>query len=112
MSGTAGPGFVPVARIEEVPPGTMLGVTSPDGERICLANCGGEILAVTDECPHQGFQLSVGELSPDGEIECVWHGARFDCRTGAVRNGPADAPLTVYEVRVEEGRIMLGPARS
>lgn len=112
MSGTAGQGFVPVASVEDLPVGTMLGVTTPNGERVCLANCGGEIRAVTDECPHQGFQLSVGELSPDGEIECVWHGARFDCRTGAVRSGPADAPLTVYEVRVEDGRIMLGPVRS
>lgn len=102
-------GFVRVARVSDVPPGTLLGVTTPSGDRVCLANCGGEIRAVGDECPHQGFALSAGELSATGEIECVWHGARFDCRTGEPTRGPADSPLDRYDVRLENGLVLVGP---
>ena len=37
--------------------------------------------------------------SSDGTIECAWHGARFDRRTGDVRRHPATDPLAVFEVR-------------
>ena len=107
MSGTRA--FVRVASLSQLPAGSLLGVTGPSGERVCLVNCSGEIRAVGDECPHQGFALSAGELLPDGEIECVWHGARFDCQTGEPTRGPADSPLDRYEVRVENGGVMLGP---
>lgn len=108
MSGSRA--FVRVASLSQLPKGSLLGVTGPAGERVCLVNCDGEIRAVGDECPHQGFALSAGELLPDGEIECVWHGARFDSRSGEPTRGPADSPLERYEVRVEHGGVLLGPA--
>ena len=101
-------GFARVAAVGDVPAGGMLGVVTPAGARVCLVNVAGELRAVGDECPHQGFQLSVGELSPDGTIECVWHGARFDCRSGAVLRGPAEEALTRYAVRVENGEVYVG----
>ena len=33
-------------------------------------------------CTHAEFLLSDGTLRNDGTLECAWHGARFDCRTG------------------------------
>jgi 3-phenylpropionate/trans-cinnamate dioxygenase ferredoxin subunit len=101
-------GFARVATLAEVPVGTMLGVATPGGTRVCLVNDRGAVRAVEDECPHQGFQLSAGELSPDGTIECVWHGARFDCRTGAVLRGPAEEALVRYQVRVDGGDVYVG----
>jgi 3-phenylpropionate/trans-cinnamate dioxygenase ferredoxin component len=83
-------------------------VTLPDGTPVCLYNRGGEIGAVGNVCTHAEFAMSDGVLRPDGTIECVWHGARFDCRTGAVRRHPATDPLPVFEVRVEQGRILVG----
>jgi 3-phenylpropionate/trans-cinnamate dioxygenase ferredoxin subunit len=106
---SAASAFVRVASVSQVPAGTLLGVTAPTGERVCLVNCAGDIRAVGDECPHQGFALSAGELLPDGEIECVWHGARFDCKTGEPTRGPANSPLERYAVRVENGGVLLGP---
>ena len=102
-------GFVRVASVAQLPAGTLLGVTGARGERVCLVSCGGVIRAVGDECPHQGFSLSAGELTAGGELECVWHGARFDCKTGEPTRGPADSPLQRYEVRVENGGVLLGP---
>ena len=103
------PEFEFLAEVDEVPEGGLLRVERSDGEAICLANVGGEILAVSDTCTHQDFPMSSGALLPDGTIECAWHGARFDCRTGAVRFPPADEPLPVYDVRVADGKIYVGP---
>ena len=105
----AGDGFARVASLRELPAGRLLGVTLPDGERVCLMNDEGAVRAVGDECPHQGFALSSGELLGNGTIECVWHGARFDCRSGAVVRGPAEQPLALYETRVVDDDVFVGP---
>jgi 3-phenylpropionate/trans-cinnamate dioxygenase ferredoxin component len=107
--------YADVAATAELPEGELLGVTLPDGTPVCLYNRDGEIGAVGDVCTHAEFAMSDGVLRPDGTIECVWHGARFDCRTGAVRRHPATEPLPVFDVRVEHGRVLVGreqtPAR-
>jgi nitrite reductase/ring-hydroxylating ferredoxin subunit len=97
-----------VARIEDVPPDDLLGVETARGERICLVNCGGEVLALADNCTHQEFPMSSGVVLGGCVIECAWHGARFDCRTGRVLKGPAEEPLPTYEVKVVDGEIFVG----
>ena len=104
-----GDGFARVASLRELPSGGLLGVVTPGGERVCLINDGGAVRAVGDECPHQGFALSSGELIGDGTIECVWQGARFDCRSGAVLRGPAEDTLPIYESRVVGDDVFVGP---
>jgi nitrite reductase/ring-hydroxylating ferredoxin subunit len=101
-----------VAAAADVPDGELLGVTLPDGTSVCLYNHDGEIGAVGNVCTHAEFAMSDGVLRPDGTIECVWHGARFDCRTGAVRRHPATDPLPVFEVKVEQGRVLVGHERT
>jgi len=98
-------GFEPVARADDVVDGVPLGVETATGVRVCLVNVRGQIHAVHDGCTHQAFPLSAGDVLRDGTIQCPWHGARFDCRTGAVRNGPACEPVAVYDVRVEDGMV-------
>ena len=104
-----GDGFARVASLRELPEGALLGVVTPRGERVCLINDSGRVRAVSDECPHQGFALSSGEFVGNGTIECVWHGARFDCRSGAVLRGPAEDTLPVYESRVVGDDVFVGP---
>jgi 3-phenylpropionate/trans-cinnamate dioxygenase ferredoxin component len=103
--------FEVVADAEDLPEGALLGVTTAAGAAVCLANVGGRIAAIEDCCTHAEFLLSDGVIHGDGTVECVWHGARFDCRTGAVRKGPAVDPVPTYEVRVEGGKILVGPRR-
>jgi nitrite reductase/ring-hydroxylating ferredoxin subunit len=105
------PGFERVADVAALPPGTLLGVTAARGETICLFNRGGRIGAVAGLCTHQAFPMADGVLQPDGTIECSWHGARFDCESGVVRDGPAMDPIAVYETRVDEDGIWVGPRR-
>ena len=55
----------------------------------------GEAFALRDSCPHRGIPLSYGRF--DGrEVECAYHGWRFEPRSGqcrAIPSLPADAPL-------------------
>ena len=104
--------FISVARLGDLPPGELVAAVGSEGERICVVNSGGEIFAVSDVCTHQEFPISLGTLLPHGVIECACHGARFDCRTGAVVRPPAEEPLPCYHVRVENGEILVGARRS
>lgn len=101
-----------VAHVADVPEESLLGVTLSTGTLVCLINHGGSIHAVSDKCSHQAFPLSEGAVMPDGSIQCAWHGARFDCATGAARRLPAEDPVPVYAVRVDQGRIFVGPRQS
>ena len=85
-----------------------MSATLASGERICLIRIGDQVSALRDECPHQGMPLSAGEVLPDGTIECAWHGARFDCLTGAVRRGPAEHDAQRYAVRVDGDVVVVG----
>lgn len=103
-------GFESVAKIEEIPEEGTLGIVKATGEAVCLIRHGGRITAVSDTCTHQEFAISLGDVLADGTIQCAWHGARFDSASGAVRQGPATEPLPVFEVRIENGMVLVGSA--
>jgi 3-phenylpropionate/trans-cinnamate dioxygenase ferredoxin subunit len=91
--------FRTVARLEDLPAGTMLQVEL-DGDKILLAHVGERVFALHDECSHEEFPLSSGELV-GGQVTCILHGARFDLETGAPRALPAVRPVRTYEARIE-----------
>lgn len=80
-----------------------------DGTPVCLGNANGVLFAVRDECPHSAFPLSQGALLPGARLECGWHGAQFDCATGAVLEGPATDPLVKFDIRASDGAIWVRP---
>jgi 3-phenylpropionate/trans-cinnamate dioxygenase ferredoxin subunit len=106
MSADAG-GF---ARLEgitasDVKAGQLHAAQLPNGTRVCVGRHADTLFAVKDECPHAEFPLSEGTLYANGELECCWHGARFDCRTGIVLRGPAEDPLVQFDVEEREGAL-------
>ena len=103
--------FENVARVTEVPEEGTLAVARADGVRICLIKSHGRISAVHDNCTHQDFEMNLGDVLPDGTIQCAWHGARFDCMTGEVRQGPALVKLPVYEVRIEGDQVLVSSGK-
>lgn len=105
-------GFEPVAPAAALREGRMLAARAPDGEPLCLVRQGGELFALRDRCTHQAFPLSQGELHPDGTIECAWHGARFECRSGRAIRGPATGPVATWAVVEVDGWICVGPRRA
>ena len=102
--GAAG-SFVRVASEADVPPNTLLSVEVGDFN-VCLANADGQIYAFRDNCTHRDFPLSAGEIE-DGEVECTWHGAKFEMATGRATRLPAIKPVQTFEVRVEDGEILI-----
>jgi nitrite reductase/ring-hydroxylating ferredoxin subunit len=101
--------FEAVASVNQIPPEGVLGVVRSDGQRLCLIRSHGRVSAVADNCTHQDFEMSLGDVLPDGTIQCAWHGARFDCATGEVKQGPALEPLAVFEVRLDGEQVLVGP---
>lgn len=90
--------FVKAARRSELPEndGTYVEV---EGNRIALFNLHGEIYAVDNDCTHMGGPLSLGRVEKE-QVECPWHGSRFDIKTGRVRMFPAKEDVVTYQVRV------------
>src|SRR5438445_11731362 len=97
--------FSRVASTSEIPPGIMRKVTV-DGQDVVLANIDGNYFAIGDVCTHQEGPLDEGILD-NYEVECPWHGSRFDLRTGAVKEGPAGNPEPTYEVRIDGENILV-----
>lgn len=95
---------VPVARIEDVPEGTML-MVQVDGTDILLVNKNG-LHAMQGVCSHEYFELDKGFLTGDS-ITCALHLSRFDLETGEALDPPAELPLQTYPVSVEDGQIVL-----
>jgi nitrite reductase/ring-hydroxylating ferredoxin subunit len=103
------PEFEPVAVLGELAEGTVLQRVRASGEAICLVRHRDQVSAVSDICTHQHFSMSHGDILGDGSLQCAWHGARFDCLTGEVREGPAESPLPIFAVRIEGSTILVGP---
>jgi 3-phenylpropionate/trans-cinnamate dioxygenase ferredoxin subunit len=88
-----------VARVSDLPPGTLQ-LVEVDGEPICLARVDdGTIYAIADACTHEQYPLSEGEVLGN-EIECPQHSSRFDLRTGQPTARPAVMPARVFPVTV------------
>jgi 3-phenylpropionate/trans-cinnamate dioxygenase ferredoxin subunit len=104
-----GPEFEVVASLRDLSEGTILQRVRSSGAAVCLVRQNGEISALSDICTHQHFSMSLGDLLVDGTLQCAWHGARYDCRTGEVKQVPAISPLPVFEVRLEGDQILVGP---
>lgn len=101
-------GFERVANVADVPENGLLGVVKANGDQICLIRQNGEIHAVSNVCTHQEFQMCDGTIHSGNEIECIWHGSRFDFVTGDVLTPPAYEPLPIYAVRVADGEVFVG----
>jgi 3-phenylpropionate/trans-cinnamate dioxygenase ferredoxin subunit len=98
-----------VARADEVPTDFPLAVTLVDCRRICLVRMHDEVYALEDRCPHRDFPLSGGDVVA-GCLECPWHGARFDLRTGQCTQGPAEGDaIATYPVMQVNGVVLVGP---
>jgi nitrite reductase/ring-hydroxylating ferredoxin subunit len=102
---TTGP-VVRVAAVEQLPPGAVVDV-EVDGRRLALVNQDGAVYAVQRDCTHAAGPLTEGGLAPGCMLQCPWHGAVFDVRTGQVRRGPARKPLRTYPVEVVDGAVLV-----
>lgn len=98
-------GFVKVAETKDIQHSEMKEVQI-DGEDICIVNIEGKYYAIGNVCTHEGGPLADGTLE-GYEVECPWHGSKFDIRTGEVTNPPASEPEPTYEIKVDGNSIVV-----
>ena len=96
---------VKVAQTGDLAPGTSK-VVQADGLSIALFNVEGTFYAIDNTCTHRGGPLGEGALSGD-TVECPWHGAHFNVKTGAVTAPPAGAGVRSFPVKVEGSDVLV-----
>ncbi|HLY26626.1 MAG TPA: nitrite reductase small subunit NirD [Aggregatilineales bacterium] len=97
-------GWVQTVHLADVPPGTATRVYM-GSQQIALFNVEGQLYAINNRCPHARGPLCEGVIHNEhGEpaVTCPWHKADFDLRTGTAIDGPTQAPVRTYAVRVGE----------
>ncbi len=73
-----------------------------EGFRLAVVRIGDDFYVIGDECSHEDYSLSEGDVWPDEcEIECPMHGSTFSLTTGEAHALPATKPVPVYSVRLE-----------
>jgi len=75
-------------------------------ERICIVNFEGKYYALGNVCTHLGGPLDEGTLE-GYEVECPWHGSKFNVRTGKPTKSPARQAVPVYKVKVEDNNLLV-----
>ena len=98
--------FVRVAETKDIQPSGMLTVELEDKESVCIAYIDGKYYAIGNICTHEGGPLADGALE-GYEVECPWHGSKFDIRTGRVTSPPASEPEPIYDAKVDDNSILI-----
>ena len=97
--------FVKVAKETDIEIGSCKSFVVGDDE-IIIARTEIGFHAFKDECSHDGAPFDEDEL--DGrQITCPRHGATFDIVTGDVTGPPALVSLEMYEVKIEDGNLLV-----
>jgi 3-phenylpropionate/trans-cinnamate dioxygenase ferredoxin subunit len=92
--------------VDEVPDGTMRMAWVDGTDQVLVVNTGGTLRAMQGICSHEYFELDKGFLTRDS-LTCALHLSRFDLETGEPLDPPAELPLAMYPVVVEDGRVLI-----
>lgn len=113
--------FIDLTGTEGLEEGAMR-VAELDGHVLLVAHVGGKYYVTDARCPHLGGHLENGVLEGT-VVTCPRHHSQFDLTdgrvvrwtgwTGVVKSVAELArhprPLRTYEVKVEAGRVLVGP---
>jgi chlorite dismutase/nitrite reductase/ring-hydroxylating ferredoxin subunit len=97
--------WAPVARVADLPEGSSR-VVHVAGEQVALFNAGGRIYAIDNRCSHANGPLSEGRLE-GATVTCPYHDSQFDLATGKPLRSPAQRAVATYEVKIDDGNILL-----
>jgi nitrite reductase/ring-hydroxylating ferredoxin subunit len=99
------PVFRAVARVDELPVGTMKRF-DVDSVRALVANVAGEFYAVRSTCPGSMAPLELGSFTPP-VLVCPWHNEAYDIRTGKRVDGEQSPALDVLPVAIVDGSVQI-----
>jgi cytochrome b6-f complex iron-sulfur subunit len=100
-------GFTPIADLADLLPDTAIEAIGPGKVPIGItgdAKKPESIVAVNPTCTHKGCTLKWN--AQEKEYVCPCHGAEY-APSGKVTKGPATQPLPTYEVKIENGKILV-----
>ena len=99
------PTRIALCRATDVAEGTAIRVEHGDLV-LAVYNVDGEYFVTDDMCTHGPGSLSEGYLEDD-EIECNFHGGRFNVRTGEVAGPPCMVPIKTYKVILDGDTVAI-----
>ena len=95
--------WINACNLDQIPDGQLFGFVH-DTKKILLANIKGKIHATDLICTHADADLSTGFLSDEG-VRCPLHLSVFNLDNGEPQNLPAEKPLNVYNVKIDDNEI-------
>ncbi|SER49769.1 bifunctional 3-phenylpropionate/cinnamic acid dioxygenase ferredoxin subunit [Lentzea albida] len=90
--------WIRACSVDELDDGDALQI--PTNPPVAVFRADGEFFALDDTCSHGQSSLADGYVEGD-QVECAWHMAKFDLRTGAALTLPATKPVCTYRVKVD-----------
>ena len=96
--------FVPALPLESLKEGDVVPARL-NGHLLALYLVDGQPYCTDDVCTHEDNLLSDGGFVDGDEVECAWHGARYNLKTGEVTRLPASFPIRTYPVEVRDGMV-------
>jgi len=92
-----------IATIDEIDPEEPL-IVSVGDTVIAVYSVEAEIFATSGICGHEAECLEGGYVE-DGTVECPYHSAVFNIKTGEPIEGPSADPIQTYPVKLDDGAI-------
>ena len=71
-------------------------------KQVLLIGVKGEIYAIDNRCPHEGYPLSKGFTNDNCILTCNWHNWKFNLRTGECLFGEDN--VRNYPINIENGK--------
>lgn len=93
-------------RLSEIDPGSVVAVDHPHFGRLAIYHTEEGVFATQDLCTHGNASLGDGWLEGT-EIECPLHAGRFCVKSGRPTEAPAEKPLKIFKVEVENDWIVV-----
>ncbi len=91
---------------DELAEGEMQMVWVDGTDPVLVVHVNGSFHALQGTCSHEYFELDRGFLTA-GTLTCALHLSRFDLEDGEPLDPPAELPLAVYSVVIEDGRVLI-----
>ena len=88
-----------ICKVTDVNPGAVKRVEVDGLPPLAVYNLAGAFFVTDDTCTHGKASLAEGYVEGK-EIECPWHGGRFDIETGRPTCLPAMEAIVTYPVTV------------
>ena len=89
----------PLCKVAEVGPGAVKRVEIDGLPPLAVFNLAGAFYVTDDTCTHGKASLAEGYVE-GSEIECPWHGGRFEIATGRPTCLPASEAIATYAVTI------------